>query len=439
MTFDYQIFVRYVVEFMMIIPAAVMAIIPVRNFLKVKKRYLATLILTIFPSFIILGSAVCTIYDITSNIVIFPFTVIIFAIYSKCFELSLPKKLFCFTNATMICSFSNMYSVFATAPIELGNLHKVLHISSGLVCIGVSILIGAMLFRTIAFKLPELLLNNIIDRVWNWLAIIPIFMTCLCIWMEPVSPENAMVGRIRKVSMIILLLIPIVTWFLFHIQWLVTKIISENAELQRSNDILQLEEKQYLRTLQSLEETRNLRHDFRQHLLVIKDFAQNGDTKALIDYIEPFIKSSNELHHRYFSNYALDAVASHYIELAEKQKTKIYWNIKISDDMPFKLSDICAMLGNLLENSLHATAQLPEDKREIRIAMAIRLDSVLIISISNPYNGVIKIDKEGLPMSKGDGHGIGLRSVTNTVKRYNGSISIDTNNGIFDVGIILNS
>ena len=71
--------------------------------------------------------------------------------------------------------------------------------------------------------------------------------------------------------------------------------------------------------------------------------------------------------------------------------------------------------------------------------MAIRLESVLIISISNPYNGVIKIDKEGLPMSKGDGHGIGLRSVTNTVKRYHGSISIDTNNGIFDVGIILNS
>ena len=35
-----------------------------------------------------------------------------------------------------------------------------------------------------------------------------------------------------------------------------------------------------------------------------------------------------------------------------------------------------------------------------------------------------------------DGHGIGLRSVQNIVNRYNGSMAIETHNGIFNVSII---
>ena len=36
-----------------------------------------------------------------------------------------------------------------------------------------------------------------------------------------------------------------------------------------------------------------------------------------------------------------------------------------------------------------------------------------------------------------DGHGIGLRSVRNIVNRYNGSMVIETHNGIFNVSILM--
>ena len=45
--------------------------------------------------------------------------------------------------------------------------------------------------------------------------------------------------------------------------------------------------------------------------------------------------------------------------------------------------------------------------------------------------------KNGLPVSKLEGHGVGLASVSNIVERYGGSISINTDNNVFTVGIIL--
>ena len=439
MTLDLHLFLRYFTELMMVLPAAAIAIIPVSGFRKVTVSFLVTMLSCVIIIFLPGGALLCTLLGIKSNTVIFPFMTVFYALYHYCYQLSSEKKLFCFLNAAMLCAFSGMYSVIVTAPLELGNRQSVLMLSSGLISIGITMAILGVFFRTLAVKLPELLGNSSIDKIWKGLILVPLFMTAMCVWMKPISPENMLVGRVRAVCIVFLPLIPIVVWVLFHIQWWMAKRMEENSELQRSYDILKLEEKRYANTMEALEEARNLRHDFRQHMLVIDGLAHKGDTERLTEYIKPFIKASNETHRQHFKNYVLDAVASHYVELAEKQRTRLVWSIALPEELPFKLSDICALFGNLLENSLNATSTLPEEKREVRIAMGLKSDAVLVISVSNPFTGVIRRDKDGLPTSMEKNHGIGLRSVYNTVKRYNGSISVDTDDGIFEVSIILNS
>ena len=61
------------------------------------------------------------------------------------------------------------------------------------------------------------------------------------------------------------------------------------------------------------------------------------------------------------------------------------------------------------------------------------------ISIDNPYAGTITFGKNGLPVAEGEGHGIGLVSVMNTVNRYGGSMDITAEGGTFSVDIILYS
>ena len=64
-------------------------------------------------------------------------------------------------------------------------------------------------------------------------------------------------------------------------------------------------------------------------------------------------------------------------------------------------------------------------------------DSMLGLSVDNEYYGSITLNKNGLPETTREGHGMGLISVMNTVNHYGGTMSISTENNIFSVDIIL--
>ena len=61
------------------------------------------------------------------------------------------------------------------------------------------------------------------------------------------------------------------------------------------------------------------------------------------------------------------------------------------------------------------------------------------VHMSNEYKGPIVLDKNGLPEVNAEHHGIGLRSVQNTVNRYNGMFAIETNDGRFDIYVVMYS
>ena len=224
----------------MIIPAALLSIIPVIHFRKVNTKYLVFLFTTVICISVIGGATVAALCHIQSNIIILLFSPIFFLLYARCYDLSLQKKLFCFLNSSMICGFCTMYSTFVTAPLEVGSDNNVFTIISGLICLGITLIIGGAFFWTLYKKLSELLDNKSLDKLWSKLLFLPLVMTVIMIWMTPLNPQNTMVGRIRMVSMVVLLLIPIALWFIFHIMWWITKRMSENAQLQQSHAMLKM-------------------------------------------------------------------------------------------------------------------------------------------------------------------------------------------------------
>ena len=280
-----ELFIRYIIELSVFIPAGIMSVIPVRSFRKVKTGYFIVVFTVMMITGIFGGAAVCYIYRISANITLLFLLPVFFLAYNFCYDLSLPKKLLCFFNSSMLCGFGAMYSVFVTAPLEVGNQKKVSRISSGLICLGITLAIGGVFFRTLHTKIAEMLENPTLDKLWIRLLFVPSSMTMILIWMTPISPENAMVGRIRIVSIVTLLLIPVTLWFMCHMMWWIAKRMTEKAELQQNLDILQMEEKQYHTLRSYMEETTTLRHDFRQHLLTIEELAKQGNTEKLLEYI----------------------------------------------------------------------------------------------------------------------------------------------------------
>ena len=134
---------------------------------------------------------------------------------------------------------------------------------------------------------------------------------------------------------------------------------------------------------------------------------------------------------------ALDAIAAHYDYVAEKNGVKLDWTIDIAEEIPIRRSDLCSVVGNLVENSISAASKCESSDRYVSVKIGMLSPRTLVISIINPYKGKVVHGKNGLPDNNKAQHGIGLRSVANIVDRYGGSMEIETDNHIFNVSIVM--
>jgi sensor histidine kinase regulating citrate/malate metabolism len=101
--------------------------------------------------------------------------------------------------------------------------------------------------------------------------------------------------------------------------------------------------------------------------------------------------------------------------------------------------DIYAMFGNALDNAISAVMELDDpDKRVITIKMVMQ-DRVLMIQVQNYFDHPLQF-RDGLPKSTqtdSQTHGYGMKSMRYTAEKYNGALNIKTENGIFDLKILL--
>ena len=435
-----DIFIRYTVELAIVIPDALFAFLSVRKYLRWRPWVTFLLSGILLPALVAAAAWVSTERLLPVIPVLCVEGAFLFLLFSLCVKLSLNKKIFFFLNAIMFGAFCLLYSILIMAPYEEGsNLWestRLLPLNFGLVAVALSSVIRLAFLKTLLVELPSLIDEDYFERVWNYLSIIPLGILLLIVWMVPIRPSVLLVGRVRPIALFMLALVPLTALLIYHLLWLVVMNTARNVRLQEENTVLQIEGKRYEALRRYMEETRALRHDFHNHLLVINDFAKKGQTEEILKYLSPLTETV-ESYEGYSGNRAVDAVAAHYAALARAQQTKVDWKIQIPDKLPIRESDYCAVLGNLLENALRAVSGLSDAKRHVTVISSMLSDEMLGLAIDNPFEGELAFGKNGLPRSEREGHGIGLMSVLNTVHRHAGSMNIKTEDGIFSVEILL--
>ena len=430
-----ELMLRHALEMAIMLPAAFMAFLPVRRHLKLGllRTFLETGILLIL--LISLGAAACVQFQVGTSFVLLPLLLLCMEIFFLQVDLSSAKKLFCFLNAAMLCEFSTLYSVFLTAPLEHDD--EPFSIRSGLICLGMALLLIVFFYKTLNVKIPYLLHEDRLNRSWGILSLVSF---ALCIVLYFINPEQISLlhdERIRMIGLVSLAMYPVAVFALYHLYWWTSVRLNETAELKQENTVLSMEQKRYEELRLYMDETRTLRHDFRQHMRVITELAAEEKYDKLKAYVNQFSDIVKKGYSPFCANMAVDAVASHYSTLAESQNIKIEWNLNLPRELPLPEMDFCAMLGNLLENALNATAKVAEERRRIDVVCSMITDTMLGLSVDNPYTGKIRFNKDRLPVSREPGHGIGMPSIASTVQRYNGTLDIKTKDGIFSVSIML--
>ena len=126
----------------------------------------------------------------------------------------------------------------------------------------------------------------------------------------------------------------------------------------------------------------------------------------------------------------MDALAGHYDHEAHSLGVPVDWRLELPRQLAIPEADFCMMLGNLLENSLHASQKLPPEQRQVKVLARMLSPAMLGLLVENRYDGVLKRQQGTLHSTKHDGMGIGLVSIQTAVSRYGGSMTVETENGL---------
>ena len=183
---------------------------------------------------------------------------------------------------------------------------------------------------------------------------------------------------------------------------------------------------------------RGWRHDYRNHIQVMKSYAASGDMEAIISYldaldtdlqsVETIIKTGNKM---------TDAILNSKISLARARNITVIAEANIAVELRTSQLDLCIIIGNLLDNAIEACLALPEDARVIRVYMEMK-NTQLYMSFTNATaSGKQRKVGERHLSTKGEGHGFGLARIDHIIERHHGYINRNSEDNAYTTEILL--
>ena len=182
---------------------------------------------------------------------------------------------------------------------------------------------------------------------------------------------------------------------------------------------------------------RGWRHDYHNHLQVLKAQLSMGQTELAQEYLgrlEQDLDSIKQLVET--GNVSLDAILNSKLSYAQKQQISLHYKATVPPKLSVSDIDLCVLLGNLIDNAVEACEQLPVEQRFLRLYIGI-FRKQLYISVTNATGELVrKLDEEYITTKRGN-HGHGLKRINNTVEKYGGFINRKNEPGVFATEIML--
>lgn len=188
---------------------------------------------------------------------------------------------------------------------------------------------------------------------------------------------------------------------------------------------------------ENLKLIRSIRHDIKNHLLIIDGYASQNQPEKVHEYIQKIsdIAVSTQLIDTPCPN--VSALLNAKVNEASLKEIKC----DVSCNFPYiHIGDytITTILGNLLDNAILAASKVEHGWITLDIS---QLDSCLAITISNNHMEEIK-EKDGVFSSTKEStatifHGIGLANARSAASSINGTVEITYDEHTFRVAILL--
>lgn len=298
--------------------------------------------------------------------------------------------------------------------------------------------------RLVAFPVAEYLLWRYLRRPflelqtsllrgwWMFAAMGAVYYLLIMVTSVPVdAPMPDRVGLIR--ILLVLILMPLTYITILLSLW-------RQMQIYESARQAALRQRDYTAICQKMELERIYRHDMRHHLIVMTGLLQQGDCAGAQQYVQELQGKLSGLDRSdWCANTALNSVLTAYFSQAKEAGCRLEANIRVPAQLPhYDEMDLCMILSNALENAIHALRELPEEERWLNVDLELTDNQRLALRVSNACPLPVRFGPDGLPLAPPrEGHGLGLRSIQSTVKRYGGLFRCQWQEGQFLLQAVL--
>ncbi len=199
--------------------------------------------------------------------------------------------------------------------------------------------------------------------------------------------------------------------------------------------VYQMMEEQYSRT-------ERMRHDMKNHILVMSGLYHSKEWKKLGNYLKKMETGCLENSADITGNKAVDALL--YQKRRQADQKKIVWECDVQIPKPCGIHefDFCVLFGNLLDNALEACERMRHAKTHgpAECFISIQAKTVKKCFFLIVKNSVDEAEQQntGIARKKNpQGHGIGLLNVRDVVRQYQGVIHMESEGGIFVISVLI--
>lgn len=357
-------------------------------------------------------------------------SIIVTFIVTLCYRSKISKKIIVtlLNYATM-----NICEGVVAAAIGLGgvDVFEISHYGDSFCPIAVALLDFAVI--KIIGKFQNLNSNAPIPHTFS---IIAILVPCVSVLFEILLFMQKNVSDL--VYALSLICVIILNFTIFYLYDSFTKAFDEKIQMEMIKQEIEYYHKQADLIQESSEGIKQIRHDMKNHIIVIEELAKIQDNDKILDYISNLYDKLGQA--KVFSDtgiIAIDSVLNYKLTQAEKKGIDVTSEITIPNNLEFQSNDFVAILGNLLDNAIEATSKL-NDNKYIKLHIKYNKGTVFI-AVKNSFDGKLNIVGNEYKTTKDSDslHGIGMKSIETTIKQYNGEMKVSHTNNEFFVKIII--
>lgn len=212
------------------------------------------------------------------------------------------------------------------------------------------------------------------------------------------------------------------------------RVLTDHQQLARTAQLAEMRELYYQGLRREQDQVRTLRHDLRNHLTALQGLLAQGQTAQAAGYLEqiagsPWAQGSQQ----FCENETANVVLSSKAEAARRLGLQAEFQAALPRDLPIADPDLCALLGNAIDNAMEAAQKAANKKVRLRC----RTDKGLfMLQVENALTGDERPDLSTTKKDKA-AHGFGLAGMREIAARYGGSLEAGPREGRFELVVCL--